>query len=514
VTWEPELKEIRDRRENALAMGGPERVARHHSHGKQTIRERIAKLVDPGSFVEYGQLQGGLAGDDGPFVPSAYVMGLAKIDGREVVVGGEDFTVRGGSEGGDGGETKDSKVTRLAAAHRVPAVFLRDGAGANIGNVKPGARVHAPIFDGREVIDLLSMVPVVTGIMGSIAGAPAGFAMMSHWTCMVKGTSHMFAAGPPVVRQSLGLAVDKEQLGGSHVHTHISGAVDNEAVSEEDCLQQIKRVLSYLPSNVWSGPPYKAPNDRPDRREEELLSIVPRESRRGYDMHRLVQLVVDDGEFFEIQPFWASALIVGLARLNGHVVGILANNPLVKAGGMDHESSEKQVHFMEFCDQFHIPIVYFVDVPGLMVGPDAEAHAVIRKGMRAFWVTHSLTVPLLNVFVRRCYGFGGALTSRGPLSTVKLAWPSAEFGAIPIEGGVDASFKRVIEEAPDPDAKRREIIAGLEWVKSPYPIAESGGVDDLIDPRETRPRLIRGLEALLPALDHTRGIRCRPGVRP
>jgi acetyl-CoA carboxylase carboxyltransferase component len=479
-----------------------------------TIRERIAKLVDPGSFEEIGQLAGGIpAGGDGQFRPDAYVGGLAKIDGREVAIGGEDFTVRGGS--GSENSAKSSLVGRLARLHQVPLVCLRDGAGFNIATMLESDNVAVPgEVDGQPFLELLATVPVLTAIMGAVAGGPAGFAMMSHWSCMVKNTSQLFTAGPPVVKRSLGLDIDKERLGGSYLHTHVSGAVDNEAEDEDDCLRQMKTVLSFLPNNVWSAPPYRKPSDRPDRREEELLSIVPRNKKAAYDMHHLIRLVIDDGDFFEIQPFWGASVITGLARLNGHVIGILASNPMVKAGAIDDQAAEKQARFMEICDQFNIPLVYFVDVPGLMVGPDAEAHGVIRKGMRAFWMTHAVTVPLINVTVRRCYGFGGEVTGKGPRTTARFAWPSAEFGAIPIEGGVDASFKRLIESAPDPEAKRQEIVARLERLTSPFPVAEKLGVVDLIDPRETRPRLIRALESALPSMEHCRQVKCRPGVRP
>ncbi len=512
MTWEDEVEEIRRRRQLALALGGDERVARHRSTGRSTIRDRIAKLVDPGSFDEVGQLAGRIPpGGDGQFLPDAYVGGLASIEGRAVAIGGEDFTVRGGSEG----SAKSQLVQRLARLHRIPLVCLRDGAGFNIATMLDTDKVAVPgEFDGEPLIDLLATVPVLNAIMGSVAGGPAGFAMMSHWSCMVKGTSQLFTAGPPVVKRSLGLDIDKERLGGSHVHTRVSGAVDNEAEDEDDCFRQIKTILSYLPTNVWSDPPYVPPSDRADRREEELLSIVPRNTKAAYSMHRLVRLVVDDGQLFEIQPFWGASVITGLARLNGHVTGILASNPNVKAAAVDEQAAEKQARFAEICDQFNIPIVYFVDVPGLMVGPDAEAHGVIRKGMRAFWVMHSITVPLINVTIRRCYGFGGEITGRGPRTTARFAWPSAEFGGIPIEGGVDASFKRIIESAPDPQQKRQEIVDRLERLTSPFPVAENLGVSDLIDPRDTRPRLIRALEAAIPSMALSRGVKCRPGVRP
>jgi acetyl-CoA carboxylase carboxyltransferase component len=492
-------------------MGGQERIDRHHAGGKLTIRERIDVLVDPGSFMELGVTAGSyLSDDDGSFVPDPYVCGLARIDGREVIVGGEDFTVRGGSEG----SKKPQLVEHLATEYQVPLVLLHDGAGFNIGSLLDNRGVSMPTgVDWTDIINLLGTVPVVAAIMGSVAGGPAGRAMLSHWSCMVKDTSQLFAGGPPVVKRAIGLDIAKQDLGGSHIHAHGSGAVDNEADDEMDCLRQVRQFLSYLPANVWQAPPRRDPSDRPDRREEELLTIVPRNRRQGYDMRRLIKLVVDDAELFEISPGWGGSLITGLARLNGHSVGILANNPLVTAGAVTTEAAEKQVHFMELCDQFHIPLVYFVDVPGLMVGPNAEATGVIRRGMRALWMLNQLNVPLLNVNVRRCYGFGGAVTRRAG-HTISLAWPSAEFGGMPVEAGVDAAFRRVIETAPDPEAKRKQIEDRLQRLTSPYPAAEALGVEDIIDPRETRPRLIRSLEAALSGRDRHLGPHAKIGVRP
>jgi methylmalonyl-CoA decarboxylase subunit alpha len=513
LTWEAELEELRRRRETALGLGGPERIARQHRAGRLTVRERIDSLIDPGSFAEIGQLAGRVpAGGEGVFLPDPFVAGLARIDGRDVAIGGEDFTVRGGSEG----STKPELVERLALQHRIPLVLLHDGAGFNIASLLDSDKVVVPAGNrGRETrIELLATVPVIAAILGSVAGGPAGSAMMTHWSCMVKDSSELFAAGPPVVKRAIGLDIDKAELGGSHIHTRISGAVANEAVTELDCLDQVRTYLSYLPANIFTLPPYQAPSDDPQRREEELLDIVPRNNKQGYDMRRLVELVVDDGYFFEIQPYWGASLIVGFARLNGNPIGILANNPAVKAGAIDHEAAEKQVHFMEICDQFGLPMVYFVDVPGLLVGPEAERNGVVRKGMRALWMTNSVTVPLLNVNVRRCYGFGGAISSNGSRMTARFAWPSAEFGGIPVEGGIDAAFKRVIESAADPEETRKEIVARLERLTSPFPVAENLAVEDIIDPRETRPRLIRALESALPSVQHTQGFRMRPGIRP
>ncbi|MFN0145172.1 MAG: acyl-CoA carboxylase subunit beta [Dehalococcoidia bacterium] len=511
MSWQPEVLEIERRRARAFAMGGEEKVARHHSMGKLTIRERIAELTDPGSFMELGVAAGSyLDQSDESFTPDAYICGLATIDGRQVVVGGEDFTIKGGTEG----SKKPHLVEKLAGEYQIPLVLLHDGAGFNIGTLLNTRGVSMPTgLDWTPLIDLLGTVPVVAGIMGSVAGGPAGRAMLSHWSVMVKDTSELFAGGPPVVKRAIGLDVKKHDLGGSQIHTRLSGAVANEAEDEHHCIEMIRQFLSYFPSSIWQLPPYRAPTDLPDRREEELLTIIPRNRKRGYDMRKLVRLVIDDGELFEIHPNWAGSLITGLARMNGHVVGILANNPMVRAGAMTVEAADKQIHFMELCDQFGIPLVYFVDVPGLMVGPEAESTGLIRKGMTALWMLSKLTVPLFNVNVRRCYGFGGTITRRQG-HTIGFAWPSAEFGGIPIEGGVDAAFRRIIEEAPDPEAKRAEIGAKLQRLISPFPAAEALGIEDIIDPRDTRPRLIRAIEAAVPGMGRHLGPRPKTGVRP
>jgi acetyl-CoA carboxylase carboxyltransferase component len=509
VSWQPEVDEIGRRRARAHAGGGEDKVARQHAAGRLTIRERVEALVDPGSFMEIGVAAGSYT-DDGTLVPDGYVAGLARLDGRDVMLGGEDFTVKGGTEGSH----KPKLVEKLAQEYRIPMVLLHDGAGFNIASLLDNRSVVLPgTSDYWPNVDLLATVPVVSAIMGSVAGGPAGRSMMAHWSCMVKDSSELFAAGPPVVKRAIGLDITKQELGGSQVHTRVSGAVDNEAADERECLAMIRRYLSYFPPNIWQLPPYRAPSDPANRREEALLSIVPRNRRRAYDMRALVRLVVDDGDLFEIQPDWGGSLITALARLGGHAVGVLANNPKVRAGAMDAPAAEKQVRFMEICDLFNIPLVYFVDVPGLMVGPQAEATAVVRKGMRALWMTAQIRVPLLNVNVRRCYGFGGAVTRRQG-KTVGLAWPSAEFGGIPIEGGVDAAFRRLIEADPDPERKRKEIAARLERLVSPFPAAEVLGVEDIIDPRDTRPLLIRALEAALPGMERFLGPKSNPGIRP
>jgi len=501
MSWEPEVKEINLRRQMALKLGGEERVDRHHKQGKFTVRERIDKLTEPGSFQEVGQLAGAATWEGGKFkdiVPAPYVMGLAKVDGRWVAIGGEDFTVRGGSsaglarrKGGQGGFVED-----MAREYRIPMINLIDGTGANVASAIKSKYKRLPAQSGYErCMQLLGLVPVVSAVLGATAGGPVGRAVMSHFSVMVRGTSQLFAAGPPVVARALSKEITKEELGGAHIAVDKAGSIDNAADSEEEAFAQIKRFLSYMPQNVWEMPPYVPTGDPPDRWEEELLSIVPRNRMHPYDMRRIIELVFDRKSFFEIQPTFGIAAITGLARLNGYPVGIVANNPRVNAGAPDARDSNKMGHFCEVCDQFHIPLVFLVDVPGFMIGPEAEAMGTLRAGMRAMHIGMQATVPRFTVIIRKCYGMAGALNYVNNRLCYRIAWPSGEFGSIPIEGGVAASYKREIEASDDPEKKRKEIEAEIRSYSSPFRTVEAFALEDIIDPRETRLRLCNFIEA-------------------
>ena len=341
----------------------------------------------------------------------------------------------------------------------------------------------------------MGKVPVVCAVLGTAAGGPAGRAILSHWSVMVSGTSQVFAAGPPVVERSLGQKVAKNDLGGAATAVDVAGSIDNRVETEAECLALIRRFLSYMPQNVWELPPTVTSNDPVDRCEESLLSIVPEDRRQPYDMRRLVAAVVDRNSLFEIQPTFGKAVIVALARMNGKVVGIIANNPMIYGGAMDVKAARKQTHFIELCDCFHIPLVFFVDVPGFMVGKEAEEAATLREGMRAVYVGLQATVPMFTVVVRKCYGMAGMGTTDKNGIEFKIAWPSAEWGSLPIEGGVAAAFRRDIAAASDPKAREREIEAELRSIASPFRTAEAFGVEDIIDPRETRPYLCRFIDA-------------------
>ena len=522
MNWRTEIDEIRERRRLAEACGGAEAVARHHTAGKLTVRERISSLLDAGSFREVGKLAGrgtyDKAGTLLKFEPAAYVMGIGRIDGRPVAVGGEDYTIRAGTgfgsdrrKGGQGGFIED-----LAYEYRIPLVNLVDGTGGTVNTARRKGYTVVPGYgqDGFErSVDLMEVVPVVSAVMGTTAGGPSARALLCHWSIMVRGTSQIFAAGPPVVERAFGQQITKEALGGAKVAADIAGTIDNVADSEQECLAQIRRFLSYLPTNVWELPPVAARDDPAERCEEELAAIVPRSARQPYDMRRLIELIADRGSVFEIQETFGRAVITQLARMNGHVVGIIGNNP--RFGGiMDYKAARKQGHFVELCDMFNIPLIFFVDLPGFMVGAESEASAMLREGVRARFIGLQVSVPVFTVIVRKCYGMagGGAIDRRG--LNFKIAWPSAEWGSLPVEGGVKAAYKREIESAPDPQQRERELEEELRQLASPLRTAEAFAVEDLIDPRETRPYLCQFIEALQPRLKTQLGPKRKGGVRP
>ncbi len=515
------IDELTRRRAFATAMGGPENVARQHKGGRLTVRERIARITDQGSLREVGTLAGTGEYDEHNVLrkvtPAPYVAGLARIDGRPVAIGGEDFTVRGGTsfgalrrKGGQGGYVED-----LAHHYKIPLVNLIDGAGGTVTSAKRRGYVVFPGVDGFErSVELLGEVPVVSAVLGTAAGGPAGRAILSHFSVMVRGSSQIFAAGPPVVKRSLGQIIDKEDLGGAAVAVDEAGSIHNAVETEDDALDQVRRFLSFMPQNVWELPPVLAVTDPVDRREDALLEIVPESRTRAYDMQRLLELVVDRESILEIQPTHGRAVITALARLAGRPVGLVANNPKIYGGAMDADAAHKQIHFMELCDTFHIPLIFFVDVPGFMVGLKAERQATLREGMRAVYVAGQLRVPTLTLVIRKCYGMAGMATCNKNDIDLKLAWPSGEWGSLPVEGGVAAAFRREIAAADDPKAREKEIEAELRAYASPFRTAEAFAVEEIIDPRETRPLLCEYIALSEGRLKIGLGPRARAGVSP
>ncbi|MEO6496020.1 MAG: carboxyl transferase domain-containing protein [Solirubrobacteraceae bacterium] len=491
MTWEPELEELRRREALAAAMGGEESVARQRSRGKLTVRDRIALLVDEGSWRETGQIAGrGVYGDDGAltdFSPTNFVVGQARVDGRPVVVQGDDFTVRGGAADASIWE-KFVWPERAANELRLPLVRLVDGTGGG-GSVKSleemGFSYVPPLPGGDLWVDNLAKVPVVAAALGPCAGLGAARVVMSHFSVIVKQVGQLFVAGPPVVSWAMGEDLDKETLGGSRMQTK-AGAVDNEAVDEEDAIAQLKRFLSYLPANVWDAPPRLATTDPADRREDELANIVPRDPRKTFRIRRVVELVFDAGSVFEVGARFGPSLVTALARLDGRPVGVLASDSVHYGGSLTGDASDKLARFTDLCDQFHLPVVNLVDQPGFLVGRDSEAAGTIRRGARGLFAVNQATVPWCSILIRKCYGIAGAAHGNGARLNLRYAWPSGNWGSLPIAGGLEAAFKRQLEAAEDPVAMRAEIEARLNAVLSPFRTAEHFSIEHIIDPRDTR----------------------------
>jgi acetyl-CoA carboxylase carboxyltransferase component len=496
MSWQPELDEIARRKELAQQMGGEERVARHVAAGRLPVRERIEHLLDPGSFREVGSLAGKVVYDEqGKLVsmtPSNFVTGRGRIDGRPVILGCDDFTVRGGASDGAIGN-KMGWSERTARDSRLPVVRLVDGTGGG-GSVKTNAalrRSYVPANPDWDVsTELLSEVPVVAAALGPVAGLGAARVAASHFSVMVREISQLFVAGPPVVYRAFGRQVEKEELGGSHIHAHGSGAVDNEVASEDEAFAEIRRFLSYLPSSVHESPPRLEPWDDPERREEALLSIVPRDRRKVYDMRKILSLTLDRDSFFEMGRYYGRPLVTGLAHVDGVPMGVMANDPYFGAGSINADAAEKMTRFVDLCDTFRLPVINFVDNPGFLVGVEAERRGTIRKGVRALAAVYQATVPWCSIIVRKAFGVAGAGHSNHTRSSPRYAWPSGEWGSLPIEGGVEAAYKRQLQAAEDPDALRRELEENLATLRDPLLTAEAFGVEEIVDPRETRPLLV------------------------
>jgi len=494
MSWKREVEGIEERRRLAREHGGAEGVERQHQRGRLTVRERVDGLVDSGSFSEQGPIAGHAELDDAgqvaSFTPGNYVLGLARIDGRPCVVGGEDFTLRGGSPT-PAGLRKSVYSEQLAGQYRVPLVRFLEGGGGSVAGSGGARRAVAgdPVFAAprfASIAEVMATVPVVSAAMGAVAGFPAARLVASHFSLMTRDTAQVMIAGPAVVERALGQKMTKEELGGPDVHL-ASGVVDNVAADEHDVFAQIRCWLGYLPTSVWEPAPVAPCDDDPARSEEELLEIVPRNRRLTYDVRRIVELVVDRGSFFELGMYYGRSQVTGLARLAGQPVGLMANDNRYYAGAMSADGAQKVRRFVDFCDTFHLPIVSLVDEPGFMIGAGAEAAGTIRYGAAAIFAVNQSTVPWATVVVRKAYGVAAA-AHFGPGGLV-LSWPSAETGALPVEGGVAVAFRREIAAAPDPDAKRHELEEQLAAMKSPFPRAESFGVHDLIDPRRTRAAL-------------------------
>ena len=492
------LQDLQTRKDQAYNAGSPRSVERQHEKGKLLARERITTLLDPESFHELDLLarhRAHAAGlEERPYTDGV-ITGWGTIDGRKVFVYSQDFTVFGGALGEVFAE-KIHKLMDLALKVGAPVIGLNDGAGARIQEGVVSLASYGGIF--YRNVQASGVVPQISVILGPCAGGAVYSPAMTDFIFMVRETSHMFITGPDVVKTVTGEEVTLEELGGAMSHASKSGVATFVSADEQSCLQDVRYLLSFLPQNNLAEVPASEATDDPTRLCESLRTILPTSANQPYDMKKVITEVMDDGEFFEYFPHWAKSIVCGFSRLNGQAVGIVGNQPMVLAGVLDIESSEKAARFVRTCDAFNIPIVTFVDVPGFLPGVDQEYGGIIRHGAKLLYAYCESTVPRIQVITRKAYG--GAyvvMNSKSIGADLAYAWPTAELAVMGPQGAVEIVYRRELQQAADPGARRAELVAEYtEKYSNPYAAAERGYVDDVIDPAETRVKLIAGLEML------------------
>ncbi|MEM7000724.1 MAG: carboxyl transferase domain-containing protein [Pseudomonadota bacterium] len=496
MSWEDAIREMRAREALAFAMGGPEKVARQHEFNKLTIRERIDAISDANTFHEVGTLAGvGDYDEDGElqaFTPSNFVFGTADIDERPVILSGDDFTVRGGSADASI-PAKRNRAEGLAEELRLPHIRLVDGmgGGGSVKTIETAGRTYIPQVQGWEtVVRHLAVAPSVSLALGSVAGIGAARVATAHYSVIVKNSAQMMIAGPALVDwASLG-DVSKEELGSYKIHTR-NGAIDDEADSEQDAFDMARRFLSYLPSSIDELPPLTETDDDPNREDPALLSIVPKDPRQVYKMHSILESVCDRGSFFEIGRKWGRSIITGLARFNGIPVAIFAENPRVYGGAWTADSARKLIRLIDLAATFHLPLVHLEDCPGFLIGKQSEESGTIRFGSAAFAALGQANVPFVSIVIRKAFGVAGAANNKPGAQHFRAAWPSGDWGSLPIEGGIEVAYKAELEEAADYDAHLAKIKDRLNKLRSPFRSAEYFEIEEIIDPSQTRGYLCR-----------------------
>ncbi len=493
------LAELKRLKESSQLGGGAERIEAQHKRGKLTARERINILLDEGSFEELDALVTHRSSEFGldkqRILSDSVVTGYGKIDGRLVYVYSQDFTVFGGSLSEAAGE-KICKVMDLGLRQGAPVIGINDGGGARIQEGVVSLKGYGEIFT-RNVISS-GVVPQISVIMGPCAGGGVYSPAITDFIFMTQGTSQMYITGPDVVRAVTHEEVTHEDLGGAGVHSTRTGIAHFACEGDEECLHEVRRLISFIPSNNMEDPPFMETSDSPDRRCEDLASIVPEDPQKPYDVHNVIEAIVDDGDFMEVHAGWAKSIAVGFGRMNGRVAGIVANNPMHIAGVLDVDSSRKGARFVRFCDAFNVPIVTLVDVPGYLPGTGQEYGGIIVHGAKLLYAYAEATVPKITIILRKDYG-GAYLVmgSKHLRADVNLAWPNAEIAVTGPDAAANIIFRREVEAAQDPDARRKELIADYRRnFANPYIAASRGFVDDVIDPADTRIKVIRALEML------------------
>jgi acetyl-CoA carboxylase carboxyltransferase component len=490
------VDDLHERREKAKLGGGPEKIAVQHERGKLTARERIDLLVDEGSFVEIGIHAGphfsqrSMEGREAP--ADGVITGWGNVDGRPCCIAAYDFTVMAGSMGVTG-ELKVGRLREMALQKRMPFIWLLDSAGARI------QEAAGSIFAGsghlfREEVTMSGVVPLVAAMLGPCAAGTAYIPGLSDFVPMVVGQGAMALAGPHLTKAVTGEDISMEDLGGAKVHCRKSGVGDLEVADDAECIDVVKRYLSFFPSNCEQRPPLRDAADPEDRMSEKLLDIVPESSRQPYDMYELIEEIVDDGEILDIKPKFARTIITCLARFGGRPAGIVANQPKQLGGILENDSADKAARFINLCDAFNIPLVFLQDVPGFMVGAKVEHAGIIRHGAKMLYAVSRATVPKVTVVVRKAYGAGYyVMCGKAYEPDLIVAWPSAEVSVMGPEGAVNIIGRSAIEASDDPDATREQMLAEVKKSIDPYLAAKNDLVDDVIDPRETRPTIVRGL---------------------
>ena len=504
MVWDKELDELALRTRLSEQMGGEDKVARHRANGRLPVRERIAKLVDGGSFHEVGDLagtgrydaQGRLIG----FVPSNFLTGRARIDARPVVLAADDFTVRGGANDGSVGDKLMASET-MARDLQLPLIRLVDGTGGG-GSVKNiEVKGHALLPKLRmwpAMAQNLATVPVVSMALGSVAGLGAARVTTSHYSIMVKSTSQMFIAGPPVVAR-IGQKLEKNELGGSAIHTR-NGVCDDEVNSEEEAFERTRRFLSYLPRSVFELPPRAEEKPPASGDFEWLRSVIPEDNRSVYKMRPIVNALVDEESFMEIGARWGRPLITGLARIKGLPVVIIASDPYYYGGAWDKQASEKFVRMLDLAELFHLPVVNFVDVPGFQIGLAAEKEGAMRYGVRALTAVAQSTIPWCTFIVRKAFGVAAGGHQSDGRFNFRYAWPSAQWGSLPVEGGLEVAYKSELEAADNREEKLIEIEARVRALTSPFRSAEAFVIENVINPVHTRALLEDFVDVVAPIL--------------
>ncbi|MGN6187340.1 MAG: acyl-CoA carboxylase subunit beta [Conexibacter sp.] len=493
----PLVDELNARRAKSMLGGGQEKIDRQHAADKLTARERLALLIDEGTFTELGIHAGihfsvrGLEGKEAP--ADGVITGYGKVDGRMVAVCAYDFTVMAGSMGMSG-EIKVTRLRELALSKRIPFIWLLDSAGARIQEAV-GSLFAGSGFLFREEVVMSGVIPQIAALMGPCAAGTAYIPGLADFVPMVKGRGSMALAGPHLVRAAVGEEVTQEELGGSRVHCRKSGVGDLEVADDEECILRIKQYLSYMPQHCEQKPPIRPVSDPIDRREESLLDVLPESNRKPYDMYEVIRRVVDDGEWFDMKPQWAKTIITCFARFGGRPCGIVANQPKQLGGILDNDSADKAARFVNLCNAFDIPLLFLQDVPGFMVGTKVEEAGIIRHGAKMLYAVANATVPKITVVVRKAYGAGYyVMNGKAYEPDLIVAWPSAEISVMGAEGAVEIVMRRQVEAAEDPAAMKAQLIEAYRRLIDVYVPARNALIDDVIDPRDTRPTICRALE--------------------